>query len=761
MASGRDAWTEERRSGAGERRGKAAHRRPEARASGGEHQSTVSLHGDVGGPWLHSRVTETGTRAHTGQSRTRRAPDARAAVPARPAGPGCPTMRRAPPRAGAAAGGRPPRRPAAGGRRPGHRARRPPWSRRSPPGSPRASPPDADPGADVRPAGSAALRDRIEARIGRAGPGGRPSDHGRAGRADVPGVRVRPAPAGGDRAGRAGAAAAHRPRAGRRDPRPARQPASAPARWPASLRQARRHPGVRGRAARPAAARAERGIGARTLAALGRSHGRPDWPAAARFLQEYVRRAGAARRHHPRQRGLRPGRAGPGGRRAAGRRPGLLAAERDRCRYVYVDELADTDPAQIDLLGLVAGGGAHVVGLRRPGLVHVRLPGRRPDRRCATSRPVPDRRRARRPARSCLPVEPPVRGRSWSTRPGGSRPACAARPRHRAITAADGSRPSDAGAVGRVEVCTLRSATSEAAFVAQRLREAHLRRGVPWSRMAIIVRSLQRHHAGLRRALTQAGVPVTTGAEDTALATQPAVAPLLLAAALRAGAGPFWTKRPRSRCCTRRWAGPTRSPSGGCGRGCARRRPAWATAVRPASCWSTRCATRRAGPGRAALGPPGAARGRADRDRPRGRRPADGDRRGRAVGGLAGQRPGRAVGRRSAPGAAGAGRTADRDLDAVLVLFDAAARFTDRLPGARIEVFLDHLLDQQLPADTLAPSADRGEAVRILTAHAAKGLEWDRGRGGRRAGGRLARPAPARSACSAPSGWSTWPPAGT
>src|SRR5690606_9596815 len=71
------------------------------------------------------------------------------------------------------------------------------------------------------------------------------------------------------------------------------------------------------------------------------------------------------------------------------------------------------------------------------------------------------------------------------------------------------------------------------------------------------------------------------------------------------------------------------------------------------------------------------------------------------------------------------GATADRDLDAILVLFDAAARFTDRLPGAGIQVFLDQLLDQQLPSDTLAPTADRGEAVRILTAHAAKGLEWD------------------------------------
>ena len=47
-------------------------------------------------------------------------------------------------------------------------------------------------------------------------------------------------------------------------------------------------------------------------------------------------------------------------------RPTLLDAERDRCRHVYVDELADTDPAQIDLLGLVVGGGAHVVGLGDP-----------------------------------------------------------------------------------------------------------------------------------------------------------------------------------------------------------------------------------------------------------------------------------------------------------------------------------------------------------------------------------------------------------
>ena len=90
-----------------------------------------------------------------------------------------------------------------------------------------------------------------------------------------------------------------------------------------------------------------------------------------------------------------------------------------------------------------------------------------------------------------------------------------------------------------------------------------------------------------------------------------------------------------------------------------------------------------------------------------------------------GDRPRRPGPRRGRTGPRWRAEAADRDLDAMVVLFDAAARFVDRLPGARTEVFLDHVLGQQLPADTIAPSADRGEAVRLLTAHAAKGLEWD------------------------------------
>jgi RecB family exonuclease len=74
-----------------------------------------------------------------------------------------------------------------------------------------------------------------------------------------------------------------------------------------------------------------------------------------------------------------------------------------------------------------------------------------------------------------------------------------------------------------------------------------------------------------------------------------------------------------------------------------------------------------------------------------------------------------------APGSA----AADRDLDAAVALFDVAARFADRLPKAGPDVFLDHLLGQQIPGDTLAPQAPSADGVRLMTAHAAKGLEWD------------------------------------
>ncbi|MGH4001064.1 MAG: PD-(D/E)XK nuclease family protein, partial [Pseudonocardiaceae bacterium] len=75
------------------------------------------------------------------------------------------------------------------------------------------------------------------------------------------------------------------------------------------------------------------------------------------------------------------------------------------------------------------------------------------------------------------------------------------------------------------------------------------------------------------------------------------------------------------------------------------------------------------------------------------------------------------------------GAQADRDLDAVVALFDTAARYADRLPGADggpagVLGFCDYVTDQQIPGDSLAPRSPQGEAVAVLTAHAAAGREW-------------------------------------
>lgn len=70
------------------------------------------------------------------------------------------------------------------------------------------------------------------------------------------------------------------------------------------------------------------------------------------------------------------------------------------------------------------------------------------------------------------------------------------------------------------------------------------------------------------------------------------------------------------------------------------------------------------------------------------------------------------------------GMQADRDLDAAVELFDAAAAYVDRLPKASIDGFVEYLLHQQLPQQG-RPLTAEGEAVTLLSAHAAAGREWD------------------------------------
>jgi superfamily I DNA/RNA helicase/RecB family exonuclease len=460
----------------------------------------------------------------------------------------------------------------------------------------------------------------------------------------------------------------------------------------------------------------ERGIGADELAEIGRANDRADWESAARFLVEYdevlaLRDA--------------TGRAGVGYDNAEIVRaaatllrddPDLLAAERRRLSYVYVDELADTDPAQMDLLHLITGGGAHVVAFADPDSSTYGFRGADPtgvhafpERFAQASGAPADVVTLFRSYRAAGPLLEATRWIAGRLRG----PA-----RHRAVVAG-AELPA-----GEVATHTFRSTASEAAYVAHCLRAAHLIDGVPWDRMAVVVKSTALRLASLRRALHQAGVPTETLAEDLPLASQPAVGPLLLAlrcgltpglldeeAAVTllhspiGGADPLTERRLRQElrslaaaagdrrssgellvealaqpaelaAVRRRWSGPAYAVANALE--AVRRSAAAPEATIEDVLWALWCAT-----------------DLADR-----------------------------WAEESARGGA-RGATADRDLDAVVALFETAARFVDRMPGARAEIFVDHILGQELPGDSLAPSADRGAAVRILTAHAAKGLEWD------------------------------------
>ncbi len=479
--------------------------------------------------------------------------------------------------------------------------------------------------------------------------------------------------------------------------------------WPAKLRPALLTSGFASELRDLMLRAVERGVGPEELALLGRRERRPDWVAAARFLRQYADvtslrqppaydpaeliRAAVAHLHDD---------------------PQLLADERAARQAVFVDEYQDSDPAQVELLQLIAGGGRDLVVVGDPDQSIYAFRGadvagiREFPEQFRTARGEPAPTVALRVARR-FGDELLAASRRVARRLGGP-------PAHRDLrtTVVD---------PGKVEVHLLGSASQEATYIAQRLREAHLTEGVPWSSMAVLVRSAAPLPV-LRRALQAAGVPVAVRLEELAVVEQPAVWPLLRLLALATGratldetlatelvTGPFGGADPLALRRLRQELRRHELATGG-GRASVGLLVAaiddlgGLAALDQASVRPAARVARLLAAARAAVATPGATaedvlwalwQGSVLADR----------------------------WSRTAVEGGSAGAAADRDLDAVLALFDAAGRFVDRLPNAGPGVFLDHLLGQQIPADTLAARAPEGDSVTLLTAHAAKGLEWD------------------------------------
>ncbi|MFJ9524544.1 UvrD-helicase domain-containing protein [Streptomyces sp. SID5594] len=529
-------------------------------------------------------------------------------------------------------------------------------------------------------------------------------------------------------------------------------------RWPDELRACLTTRGFADEVRAVLARSRELGLGPDALAAFARRTGRPDWSAAAQFLAEYLDVLDAqgvldyAELVH----------------RAVllAERPEVSAQLAGAYDAVYVDEYQDTDPAQVRLLhalagnpgrGPGAGGGRRVASAgagarslgRGAGAGRTLVAFGDPDQSIYTFRGAdvngilefPDT--FRRADGTPAPV-----GVLTTSRRSGSELLAATRllTRRMPLTRlpADTIRAHrELHAVregGRVETYTYPTASTELDNIADLLRRAHLEDGVPWREMAVLVRAGGRSLPAVRRALTSAGVPLEVDGDDLPLRHEPAVAPLLTAlrtvatAALQrpseedpgeAGALPWLTTETALTLLTSPLGSMDAADLRRLGR--ALRDEERAAGIRVPAPSDELLARALAEPERLVTHDPAYAHGaqRLGALLRKARELLEG-------GGTAEEAlwtlwngtpwPGR-LERAALRGGAG-GRNADRDLDAVCALFETAARAEERTGGRGALNFLEEVDAQDIAADTLSRRTARPDAVRLMTAHRSKGLEW-------------------------------------
>ena len=464
------------------------------------------------------------------------------------------------------------------------------------------------------------------------------------------------------------------------------------------------------------------------LVALAQQCSRPDWIAAAALYAEY-RDVLDLRM---------PEAFDPAGIITAARQifqdaPEFLAAERDRLQLILVDDIQEANPAVFELLADIAAG-KDVYVTSSPDTVVQGFRGARPDltaelphllapagiadaggdgKDAVLERPLWVTHR-HRPAIAEAWLS--VAGRI-SQRAGGQ----SARRLETADSAEGGPARTHAADEGIVEGHILPSPVHELRYVAQRILDAHLNHGRELGDIAVIVRNggqlnqLQRHLAGH-------GIPVRVPVAESAVRDEVAVRPLLDAYAVALDPAVL-TPESAVSLLTSRIGGATsielrrlrqslrrEEILGGGGRTSdallveSLLEPG-ALATMGIEGHSARRVARMIQAGQAAAREPG----------------------GNAETvlwalwnstGLAGRWTEAAL----AGGASGA--RADRDLDAMMALFHTAERYVDQLPGSGPDQFLEYLLSQELPMDTLAARAQLEDAVELMTPASAAGREW-------------------------------------
>lgn len=280
---------------------------------------------------------------------------------------------------------------------------------------------------------------------------------------------------------------------------------------------------------------------------------------------------------------------------------------------------------------------------------------------------------------------------------------------------------------GIVDIAKLTSRSESAHYIAHALRAAHLHQGVPWSKMAVILRSPGADISAIQRAFAQNSIPSQVDSAALALADNPTVKPLLAIVEIALRTEPLtsadWPKleelllsefggadalqlrhirlafakvRTDLRSTTEMMIDALTDP----------------TSLLP---WDQIAPLKRINDlikiGRSAL-----AQSTDISDLLWAIWRSAVNYEGSKLSNLWQERA-------LAGGLRGAG--ADRDLDAVIQLFETARRFSERNIGASPDLFITQLTSERILSDAIISTAQREEVVTITTVHAAKGLEWD------------------------------------
>jgi superfamily I DNA/RNA helicase/RecB family exonuclease len=481
-------------------------------------------------------------------------------------------------------------------------------------------------------------------------------------------------------------------------------PAAAAA-WPPHLWPALRTAGFAAELRNLLARCAERGVDAQELQRLGRRCRRPEWTAAGQFAQQYeqvmlLRAAVGTATPQATTPALDAAELVGAALEAFAADPELLAAERARVRVLLVDDAQQLDPQATRLIRMLAAGTELELIAGDPNQAVFGFRGGEPAGLLDGDTPSVTLTVSHR----CAPTV--ARAVSGIARrlPGGS----------------SGRGTED----GVVAVRLAASAHAEAAMIADALRRAHLVDGMPWSQMAVIVRSVPRTGARLQRALVAAGVPVAVPAVSGPLFGEPAAQALLIVLAATADGldgdqalalltGPIGRVDPVSLRQLRRTLkrvipdGAPRNFGDLVADALRADAPSPASGSYPQSGVQSRPLRRV----RAVL--EAAARCHRDGQDPRFTLWAAWQRSGLQRRWLAASERG---------GTAGAQATGD--LEAVTALFDITDQYVSRTSGASLRGLIEHVAALQLPSVNPEP-VSTAEQVRVLSAHAALGHEWD------------------------------------